>query len=114
MLLIVAPILPIAWLRAAALFAGTDVGGWYTPTGLGDILSTIFVTFAVNRAGPPWEAIGAVVMGALALFWILDFGPFASLKGMLWIFPGRSKSKIQNPKSKIDLRHAQTHRSDSV
>ena len=85
MLLVVAPIFPVLWLRAAALFAGTGVGGWYTPTGLGDILSTITVTFAVNRAGAPWEAMGAVVMGGLVLFWILDFG--------FWI---RSQSKIQN------------------
>ena len=78
MLLILGPIFPIAWLRLAALVVGTDVGGWYAPTGLADILATIFVKFAVNQAGPPWEMIGAICMGVLALvggFWILDFGP---------------------------------------
>lgn len=67
MLLMLIPIFPIAWLRLAALVVGTDVGGWYTPTGLTDILSTIFVTFAVNRAPAPWETVGALVMGMLAL-----------------------------------------------
>src|SRR5205814_6550667 len=96
MLLVMLPALPIAWLRAAALLAGTDVGGWYTPTGLGDILTTIFVKFAVNQAPSPWELVGAVTMGILVLaglFWILDFG--------FWI-PGCRQSRIQNPKSKIE------------
>ncbi len=67
MLLILIPVLPIVWLRAAALFEGADVGGWYTPTGLTDIIGTIFVKFAVNQATPPWEAIGSISMGVLAL-----------------------------------------------
>ncbi|MDQ3928490.1 MAG: glycosyltransferase family 39 protein, partial [Chloroflexota bacterium] len=67
MLLILAPLFPIAWLRAAALITNTvDVGGWYQATGLTDILATIFVTFAVNRAPQPWEAIGAISVAVLA------------------------------------------------
>jgi mannosyltransferase len=81
MLLILAPLFPIAWLRAAALFAGTDVGGWYTPTGLADILLTIFVKFAVNRADPPWEPIGALAMGLLALLGLIDFWRFRKRPG---------------------------------
>lgn len=81
MLLIFAPLFPIGWLRLAAVVTGTaDVGGWYSATGLADIMSTIFVAFAVNRAPAPWETIGAVVMGLLALlgtgyfgFWTLGF-----------------------------------------
>ena len=72
MLLIFIPLFPIAWLRLAALVTGTaDVGGWYTPTGLGDILTTIFVTFAVNRAGQPWEILGAAAMAGLALLGVV-------------------------------------------
>jgi 4-amino-4-deoxy-L-arabinose transferase-like glycosyltransferase len=67
MLLILGPLFPIAWLRLAALLNNTlDVGNWYQTTGLTDILSTIFVTFAVNRATPEWELTGAIVMGLLA------------------------------------------------
>lgn len=68
MLLVLVPLFPVVWLRAAAVFTGTaDVGGWYTPTGLGDILSTILVKFAVNQADPPWETVGSIVMLVLAL-----------------------------------------------
>jgi uncharacterized membrane protein len=68
MLLIAAPLLPIAWLRVAALLTGTaDVGGWYSPAGLADMLQVIFVKFSVNEAGPVWEAAGAITMAALAL-----------------------------------------------
>ncbi len=74
MLLILAPLFPIAWLRLAALLANTvDVGGWYSPTGLTDILKTIFVKFAVNQAAPPWEAIGGVTMGVLAFAGMVSF-----------------------------------------
>ncbi|MFL5733778.1 MAG: glycosyltransferase family 39 protein [Chloroflexia bacterium] len=83
-LLVVTPIFPILWLRAAALFAGTDVGGWYTPTGLGDILSTIFVTFAVNRADAPWEAISAITLCLLAVVGV----------GSWFVTTSRPKSKI--------------------
>ena len=74
MLLIMTPLFPIVWLRAAALVTDTaDLGGWYTPAGLTDIVSTVLVTFAVNRALPPWEAIGAGMMALLAALgvWIL-------------------------------------------
>jgi hypothetical protein len=77
MLLILAPVFPIAWLRLAALVTGTvESGNWYTGVGLGDILLTIFVKFAVNQAAPwpltrllsvPAEAVGAIAMGGLAL-----------------------------------------------
>lgn len=68
MLLILGPLFPIAWLRLTALLTGTaDVGGWYLPTSLLDILQTTFVAFAMNRADPPWETIGAVLMAVLAL-----------------------------------------------
>ncbi|HEX8229607.1 MAG TPA: glycosyltransferase family 39 protein [Chloroflexia bacterium] len=67
MLLILGPLFPIAWLRLAALLNNTlDVGNWYQTTGLTDILSTIFVTFAVNRSAPEWELTGAIVMAFLA------------------------------------------------
>ncbi|MEO8285573.1 MAG: glycosyltransferase family 39 protein [Chloroflexota bacterium] len=75
-LIIVAPIFPIVWLRAAALVTGTvDSGNWYGNASLPEILLTIFVKFAVNQAAPdalggvsiPWEAIGALSMAALAL-----------------------------------------------
>lgn len=68
MALIFAPLLPIMWLRIAAAASGTlDVGGWYAPTGLADLVLTIFVKFAVNQAPAPWEAVGGLVMGALVL-----------------------------------------------
>lgn len=68
MLLIVGPLFPIAWLRVAALVTNTaDFGGWYAPAGLHDIFGTVLVSFAVNRADPPWEVIGVVTMGVLAL-----------------------------------------------
>jgi 4-amino-4-deoxy-L-arabinose transferase-like glycosyltransferase len=67
MLLILGPLFPIAWLRLAALLTNTlDVGNWYTTTSLPDILFTIFVTFAVNRADPLPELTGALLMGLLA------------------------------------------------
>ena len=67
MLLILGPLFPIAWLRLAALLTNTlDVGNWYTTTTLTDILSTSFVAFAVNRAGPALELTGALVMALLA------------------------------------------------
>jgi hypothetical protein len=77
MLLIAAPVFPIAWLRLAALVTGTvETGNWYTGVGLGDILLTIFVKFAVNQSAS-WqltrslaisaEAVGAIAMGGLAL-----------------------------------------------
>jgi uncharacterized membrane protein len=74
--IILAPILPIIWLRAAAVLTGTiDTGNWYASASLAEILLTIFVKFAVNQAAPtevggvsiPWEAIGAVAMAVLAL-----------------------------------------------
>ncbi len=67
MLLILAPIFPIVWLRVAAIATNTvDVGGWYASTSLPDIFFTTFVSFAVNRAPQPWEAIGAAAMAVLA------------------------------------------------
>ncbi len=76
-LLIVLPVLPIVWLRAAAVLTGTvDSGNWYTSTTLPDILLTIFVKFAVNQAVPweiadglslSWEGVGALAMGVLAV-----------------------------------------------
>ena len=68
MLFIIGPLFPIAWLRAAALISDTvDVGGWYAPAGLHDIVGTVAVTFAINRADPVWEIIGAITLGALAI-----------------------------------------------
>jgi len=94
MLLVLGPLFPIAWLRFAALVTGTaDVGGWYAPTGLLDILQTTFVTFAVNRSDPPWEVIGAVLLAILALL-----GAFALLRSSS---SDASINSIQNPKSKI-------------
>jgi hypothetical protein len=100
MLLILGPLFPIAWLRLAALLTNTlDVGNWYQPTGITDILFTIFVAFAVNRAAPPWELTGAIVMGLLAAFgvWALFkpagartnqlITPLAPLVLALWIVP---------------------------
>jgi hypothetical protein len=109
-LLILAPVFPIAWLRLAALVTGTvESGNWYTDAGLGDILLTIFVKFAVNQSAP-WqltrllsisaEAVGAIAMGGLALAgaWALVRGyvrpdesvgvrrPYV-LVGMLWLVP---------------------------
>ena len=74
--IIMAPILPIIWLRAAAVLTGTiDTGNWYASASLAEILLTIFVKFAVNQAVAtqigsieiPWETIGAVALAALAL-----------------------------------------------
>ncbi|HET9492592.1 MAG TPA: glycosyltransferase family 39 protein, partial [Chloroflexia bacterium] len=77
MLLILAPVFPIAWLRLAALVTGTvESGNWYAGVGLADILLTIFVKFAVNQSAPwqltrlltiPAEAVAAIAMGGLAL-----------------------------------------------
>ena len=68
MLVILAPLFPIAWLRLAALVTDTaDLGGWYTPASLIDIVGTIAVSFAINRASPPWEAIAAILMALLAM-----------------------------------------------
>lgn len=67
MLLILGPLFPIVWLRIAAIVTNTvDVGGWYAAASLPDILFTIFISFAVNRAPQPWEAIGAAGMAVLA------------------------------------------------
>ncbi len=67
MLLILVPLFPIAWLRLAALVTDTaDLGGWYAPASLTDIVGTIAVSFAINRALPPWEAIASVLMALLA------------------------------------------------
>jgi uncharacterized membrane protein len=94
MLLILAPLFPIAWLRAAALFAGTDVGGgWYTPTGLLDILTTIFVNFAANRADPVWEVLGGVAMSVLALAGLVSLFRFTEADG--------EQANLDNSKSKI-------------
>ena len=72
MLLILGPIFPLAWLRGAALLTGTaDVGGWYTPAGLSDIVGTLAVNYSVNRAAPAWEWIGAMSMAVLAFVGIL-------------------------------------------
>jgi hypothetical protein len=81
--LIIAPVLPIIWLRAAAVITGTvESGNWYASTTLPDILLTIFVKFAVNQATPwqitdgftlSWEGIGALAMGVLALVGALAF-----------------------------------------
>ncbi len=71
MLLILGPLFPLVWLRVAALVTNTaDVGGWYAPAGLHDIFGTLLVNFAVNRSITPWEAIGALTMGVLALLGI--------------------------------------------
>jgi hypothetical protein len=95
MLLILAPLFPIAWLRLAALVTGTaDVGGWYSPTDLLGILQVTFATFAVNRADPPWEAIGAALMAALALLGAIAFSALAAPKRPI-------KIQIQNPKSDV-------------
>jgi uncharacterized membrane protein len=73
---ILLPVLPILWLRAAAIITGTvDTGNWYASASLADILLTIFVKFAVNQAAPgqlgdlsiPWETIGALAMAVLAV-----------------------------------------------
>ena len=67
MLLILVPLFPIAWLRLAALVTDTaDLGGWYTPASLTDIVGTMAVSFAVNRSIQPWEAIAAGLMALLA------------------------------------------------
>lgn len=81
--LIIGPVLPIIWLRAAALITGTvESGNWYSATNLLDILLTIFVKFAVNQATPwqinsnfavSWEGIGALTMGALAVLGAITF-----------------------------------------
>jgi hypothetical protein len=78
MLLILGPIFPIAWLRAAALITNTaDVGGWYAPAGLGDITGTLAVNYAVNRADPLWEWVGSITMGLLVTAGILAiYRPF--------------------------------------
>jgi mannosyltransferase len=68
MLLILGPIFPIAWLRGAALVTGTvDVGGWYAPAGLNDIVGTLAVNYAVNQADMLWQWVGAVSMALLAI-----------------------------------------------
>ena len=68
MLVILAPLLPVAWLRVAALVTGTaDLGGWYSPASFTDMLQAIFVRFSVNEAGAVWEAVGACAMGVLVL-----------------------------------------------
>jgi multisubunit Na+/H+ antiporter MnhB subunit len=115
MLLILAPVFPIVWLRLAALVTGTvESGNWYTDVGLGDILLTIFVKFATNQSAA-WqltrslaisaEAVGAIAMGGLALAgaWVLVRGyvrpydgtqiegrrvrrPYV-LVGLLWLVP---------------------------
>lgn len=108
MLLILGPLFPIAWLRLAALLTNTlDVGNWYQATGLTDILFTVFVTFAVNRADPAWELTGAFAMGLMSALgvWALFHSsrspnnqsapsdanelktPYAPLVLALWIVP---------------------------
>ncbi len=101
MLLILGPLFPIAWLRLAALLNNTlDVGNWYQTTGLTDILSTIFVTFAVNRSAPEWELTGAVLMallaalGVWALFRLTTSQPVPS---------GEDQLNTQNSKLKTPL-----------
>jgi hypothetical protein len=97
MLLILGPLFPIAWLRLAALLTNTlDVGNWYTTTSLPDILFTIFVTFAVNRANPLPELTGALLMALLAALgaWSL-FHPTNTTSS--------NQSEIRDPKSKIRI-----------
>jgi hypothetical protein len=97
MLLILGPLFPIVWLRLAALLTNTlDVGNWYTTTTLPDILSTIFVAFAVNRADPAWELTGALVMALLAAL-----GTWALFRSTISHRDPSSQHQIQNPKSKI-------------
>ncbi|HKP53811.1 MAG TPA: glycosyltransferase family 39 protein [Chloroflexia bacterium] len=107
MLLILGPLFPIAWLRGAALVTNTvDVGGWYAPAGLHDIIGTVAVNFAVNRADPLWEIIAALTMGVMAvlggwrLLWTTDDG--RRTKGDQTGL-SNPKSKIQNPKSALGL-----------
>ena len=76
--ILILPFLPIALDRVLALFAGKIVAGWLTPISLGDMLGVLFVTFAVNRADPLWETMGAWGLGALFLLglwpWAGGFG----------------------------------------
>ena len=65
------PVLPIALERLRALIGGDITAGWLTPISLGDMLSVLFVKFAVNRADPPWETIGALWLGGLAALGLL-------------------------------------------
>ncbi len=72
--ILILPFLPLALDRVLALLEGKIVAGWLTPISLGDMLGVLFVTFAVNRADPPWEALGAWGLGAL---FILGLWPWA-------------------------------------
>jgi hypothetical protein len=71
MVLILGPLFPILWLRLMALVTETVNVGWEAPAGLADILGTVFITFALNRAPQPWETIGAWVLAALAALGLL-------------------------------------------
>ncbi|HUP27671.1 MAG TPA: glycosyltransferase family 39 protein, partial [Chloroflexia bacterium] len=74
MLLVLTPLFPIASLRIAALVTNTaDLGGWYSPASLPDIIGTIGVTFAVNRAPELWEAVGALALALLAAAGVASF-----------------------------------------
>lgn len=82
MLLIIGPLFPIVWLRAAALLTDTlDAGGWYAPAGLHEIAATLLTSFSVNRAPQPWEMMGTVIMTLLAVagaWWLVSLASGAS------------------------------------
>jgi uncharacterized membrane protein len=107
MLLIVGPLFPILWLRVAALVTNTvDVGGWYAPAGLHDIVGTVAVNFAINRADPLWEIIAALTMGVTAIIgaWrVLGTKDEGRRTKDSQNNSPNPKSEIRNPKSGIGL-----------
>jgi mannosyltransferase len=59
------PFLPIAWERLYAVLVGNFTADWHDAIGPLDMLGVLFVKFAVNRAGPPWEPVAAALAGLL-------------------------------------------------
>ncbi|MEO6457846.1 MAG: glycosyltransferase family 39 protein [Chloroflexia bacterium] len=101
MLLILTPLFPIAWLRLAALVTDTaDLGGWYTPASLTDIVGTVAVSFAVNRSIQPWEAIAAVLMAVLEAVGVYVILMSRTRSNATSQTIKNSKFKIQNSKFK--------------
>ncbi len=83
LLVLLVPFLPIAWERLYAWLVGNLNGAWYTPTGLHDMLDALFVKFALNRALPPWETVGAWATG---IVFAIGLWPWARTRRRTWAF----------------------------
>ncbi|HMA37607.1 MAG TPA: glycosyltransferase family 39 protein [Chloroflexia bacterium] len=91
LLVLFVPFLPIAWERLYAFLVGNVAGNAPVTAQLWDMLSVLFVKFALNRAEAPWEAAGALVAGGLFSLGLLpwrrpDRQAWAFL-AVLWVAP---------------------------